>query len=278
MNTGWAVNLALLVVVAALASFVVLKPHGDVPAQHRLTALKAVEVKHITLERRGDPPIVLERQGSAWMITAPLSARADPFQVERLLGILDATATHRFAAQDLARFDLDQALTQLTIDGIRFSYGAVNAVTREQYVLANDAVYAVPARYAAMIPAGIQNLIRKQLLAASESPVQFEFRDFKVGVEGKSWRVSPAPGELSQDDVLRWIDAWRHAAALWAEPYSATEPLETIKMELRDGKPLTLLVLQKSPEVIIARPDEKLRYHFAAETGKRLLAPPGSIH
>ncbi|HET9663760.1 MAG TPA: hypothetical protein VFP00_05990, partial [Burkholderiales bacterium] len=76
MNRGWTVNLALLVVVAALASFVVLKPRGDVPAQHRLTALKTVEAKRITLERRGDPPIVLERQGSAWMITAPVSARA----------------------------------------------------------------------------------------------------------------------------------------------------------------------------------------------------------
>jgi hypothetical protein len=277
MKHGWAVNAVLLVAVVALGAFVYFKPRSDTPVSHPLSTLQANQVKHIRIERKGDPPVVIERNGDTWFITAPVPAQADAFQVQRLLAILDATSAHRLAATDFTRFDLDRPLVRLTIDGEQFSFGAVNAVTREQYVLAGGAVYAIAPRYGAMMPVNIAHLIRKQLFASNESPVRFEFRDFTVAQSAGRWRVSPPISELSQDDVNRWVDSWRHAAALRAEPHSGGMPLDAVKMELKDGRTLTLDILQKGSEFVIARPDEKLRYHFAAETAKQLLAPPGNI-
>lgn len=277
MKKGWLLNVALLIAVVALGSFVYLKPRSDTPVSHALSTLKANEVKHIRVERKGDPPLEIERNGDTWFITAPVPAQADAFQVQRLLAILDASSAHRLAATDYTRFDLDRPLLRLTIDGEQFSFGAVNAITREQYVLAGGTVYAIAPRYGAMMPVNMAHLIRKQLFASNESPVRFEFRDFTVAQSEGRWRVSPPAGELSQDDVNRWIDGWRHAAALRAEPYSGGKPVDAVKMELKDGRTLVLDILQKGSEFVIARPDEKLRYHFAAETAKQLLAPPGSI-
>jgi hypothetical protein len=273
----WLLHAALLIAVAALGAIVYLKPRSGAPESYPLSVLRAPGVKHVRIERKGEPPIVIERNEDRWSITAPLSAPADPFQIQRLLAILDATSAHRLSATDLARFDLDPPRVRLTIDGERFSFGAVNAITREQYVLAGGAVYAVAPRYGAMVPASLAHLLRKQLLDSNESPVRLEFRDFTVAMSEGKWRVSPPAGELSQDEINHWIDAWRHATALRVEPYAGGEPLDAVKMELKDGRTLVLDVLQKGSEFVIARPDGKLRYHFAAETARQLLAPPGGI-
>ncbi|MGQ0522948.1 MAG: DUF4340 domain-containing protein [Betaproteobacteria bacterium] len=276
MTRGWLLNAVLLLAVAALASFLAFRPRSDAPGQHRLTTLKANAVSDIRLERSGRPPVLLRRENNQWTITAPVPARADNFQVARLLGILDATATQRLPGQDLARFGLDSPLARLTIDGAQFDFGSVNAVTREQYVLTAGVVHAVAPRYGAALAGDVSELIARQPFPAGESPVRFAFPGFTIAQDGNRWQVMPASGDVSQDDINRWIDAWRHAHALRAEPDPGGTPLETITIQMRSGTGLALHVVQKGPEYIIARPDEKLRYHFAPEIAKRLLAPPAA--
>jgi hypothetical protein len=278
MTRGWLLNGFLLVAVAVLAAFVVLKPRSDVPPHQRLSTLKADTVNAIRLERSGDPPVVLQRKQGKWMVLAPLSARADRFQVERMIGILDASATQSMPAQDLARFGLDRPLARLVIDGTQFDFGAVNAVTREQYVHTAGMVYAVALRHGAALPASATQLLAKQPLDPDDAPVRMAFPTFTVAHDGSRWQVSPPAGELSQDDINRWIDGWRHAAALRTEPYAAdSEPQERMEIVLRSGRSLTLQVLQKNPELVLGRSDEKLRYHFSREAAKRLLSPPGTL-
>jgi hypothetical protein len=277
MRRGWLLNGFLLVAVAALAAFVVLKPRSDATSHHRLTTLKADKVSAIHLERSGDPPVVLQRKQGKWMLVAPLSARADSFQVERLLGILDASAAHSAPAQDLTRFGLDRPVIRLVIDGTQLAFGSVNAVTREQYVHTAGRVHAVAPRYGAAIPQSAVQLVAKQPLDPDDTPVRMAFPKFTLAHDGTRWRISPAAGDPGQDEINRWIDGWRHASALRVEPYTAgSEPPERMEIVMRSGTSLTLHVWQKSPELILGRPDEKLRYHFAAEAAKRLLSPPGT--
>jgi len=277
MTRGWLLNGVLLVAVAALAAFVMLKPHNDVSSQHRLTTLQVAKVSTVRLERSGDPPLVLQRRQGKWRLTEPIAARADSFQIERMLGILDANVAHSTPAQDLARFGLDRPVVRLIIDGTQLDFGSVNAVTREQYVHTAGMVHAVALRYGAALPAGATQLVAKQPFDSDETPVRMAFPDFTIAHDGSRWQISPSPGDLSQDDINRWIDGWRHASALRTEPYAASsEPLERVEVAMRSGTSLALHVLQKSPELILGRPDEKLRYHFAAESVKRLLSPPGT--
>ncbi|MGQ0748955.1 MAG: DUF4340 domain-containing protein [Betaproteobacteria bacterium] len=275
MTRGWLLNGVLFVAVAALAAFVVLKPRSDVTSHHGLTMLKADRVNAIRLERSGDPPIVLQRKQGKWMLVAPLSARADSLQVERMLGILDASPAHSTAMQDLARFGLDRPLTRLVIDGTQFDFGSVNAVTREQYVHTAGMVHAVAPRYGAAMPASAAQLVAKQPFDPDDAPVRMAFPEFSIAHDGSRWQISPPVGDLGQDDINRWIDGWRHASALRTEPYAASGgPPERVEITMRSGTSVTLHVLQKSPELILGRPDEKLRYHFAGEAAKRLLSPP----
>src|SRR5688572_15266105 len=97
-------NVALAVAVVALALLAWLKPQKSEP-ELRLSRLAAADVNRIAIELAGAPPITLERARDGWRMTAPINVRADDFQVQRLLALVDATAGERFAAAGLARFD-----------------------------------------------------------------------------------------------------------------------------------------------------------------------------
>lgn len=273
-NRLW-LNAALLAAVAVLALVAYFRPHQSEP-EHRLSALKAADVRKIRIDVAGNPPLALERTESDWRLTAPVAARADSFQTQRLLAILDATSKDRLPAAGLARFDLNEPYARVTLDQQTFSFGAVNQMSREQYVLTQDGVYLVPLRYGAALPKTVLQLVSKQLFAADEAPVAFEFRDFSLAQQDGKWVMSPAPADMSQDDINRWIGEWRLATALAVQAADNRKPLATIKVRLGNGSDLTLAVLQREPELVLARGDQPFAYQFAGETAKRLLAPPAA--
>lgn len=139
---SWLYLAALAAVVAALSAWVYYKPDARTSETYALSQLKAGEVKRIRLERAAAAeasapadapatPIELERRGDVWHITVPFSARAEGFQVERLLGVLDARSAERFAAAGLDRYGLVQPQSTVTLDTQTFAFGAVNTATRE---------------------------------------------------------------------------------------------------------------------------------------------------
>ena len=112
------------------------------------------------------------------------------------------------------------------------------------------------------------------MLAKSEVPEVVELSGFSVSREDGKWVLKPPGGDLSQDDLQRWADDWRHASALRVEPYGKGAPVAEVKMRFRDGRALSLGILSREPEVALLRPDEKLVYYLSRAAAKRLLAPP----
>ena len=139
-------NLALLAAVTALALFAYYKPPKSEP-EHKLSVIKAADAISIRIEIAGNPPIALARVAADWNLTAPLSARADSFQVQRLLEILEATSKDRYPATGLARYELNEPYARVTVNQQTFGFGAVNPMSREQYVLTQDGIYPVSLRY-----------------------------------------------------------------------------------------------------------------------------------
>ncbi len=269
-------NVLLLAAVAALALFVYLKPESGAPVEYALSTLKPETAVSIRIEREGAAPVVLERRQGAWLLSAPFRARAGEFMVERLLEILTAKSARRWTAADLARFDLERPEARLTIDGQAFDYGVVNAVTREQYVLTAGAVYVVHPRYGAALPGTAAELVSRQPLGPGEQPVRIQLPDFTVERRDGKWTLAPAAEDLSQDDLVRWVDEWRLASALRVEPYAGGRAQGEIKLQLKNGSGLTLGILNRRPELVLVRPDEQLQYYFGAGSAQRLLSPPGT--
>ena len=272
-------TLALLgAVVAALGAWVYFKPSARDADTHALSGLKSADVKRVRVERfdagKPAPVIVLERQAAGWRMTAPVAARAEPGQVERLLGILDARAAARYPASGLDRYGLVQPQAKLTIEDQVFAYGAINTMTREQYVLTADAVYVVPIARSTTLPRDADALLARTLFAPGEVPVRFELPGFAMTLEDGTWKLAPGT-EASADERNAWVDGWRHATALRAALHDGSTPAATIRIALKDGRTLELGILQRDPDLVLLRADEGIQFHFIADAAKRLLSPPG---
>jgi hypothetical protein len=274
-RAAW-LNAGLALAVAALATWVYYKPAGEAAGGHPLSQLRPDAVAAVHVERPGSPPISLEKSGGAWRLTAPFAARGDEPRVRRLLEILEARAEHRFPATDLARFELDQPRARLTVDRQAFSFGMVNPVTREQYVHTGDAVYAVSARYGTALPARAVEMADGRLFAPGETPVRIESKAFLVEQRDGKWMRGAGTAEASQDDFARWVDEWRLAHALRVEPLAAGKAQEEIRVGLKEGRTLLIGIVARAPELVLARFDEKVQFHFRPEVAKRLLSPPAA--
>ncbi|HYC45445.1 MAG TPA: DUF4340 domain-containing protein [Burkholderiales bacterium] len=275
MLRSWLSLAVLALVVVALTAWLFhYRTPPEAPQSYALSTLKAAEVKHIRLEPSAGAPVELEREGDAWRITSPFAARADAARVERLLAILDARSIARLPSSDLARYDLDRPLARVTLGGQTFAYGALNQATREQYVLTNDAVYAVPLSQRIAVPRDADALIARSLFAPGETPVRFDLEQFTAALEGGVWAFVPSPGDLTPDERNAWADGWRNATAVRAARHEGSAAGPKLTVHLKDGRTIELAVLAREPELVLLRADQGIRYHFLPEVAKRLMSPP----
>ena len=274
MKSRILLNLALAALVAALILLVWLKPRPMAQMEFKLSTLASASINRITIDKPGQPAIVLQGNPAGWRLSAPFQARADGAAVGRLLEILAATSLQRFPATDLGRFQLDNPLLRLTLNGQEFSFGTQNTLTGEVYVATNGGVHLVAPSYLVYSMKMPADFASRAFLAEDEKLAGFEFADLNLSQssDGK-WLTSPARPNLSQDDINRWVDEWRHASSLVTQPYDDTPPQESFTLRLGDGKLIPCKILRREPELVILREDEKLQYHFPSEIGKRLLSP-----
>lgn len=289
---SWISLAALLIVVGALGAWVYYKPKTAGHTAHALSTLRPENVTRVRFERVPAPPaahageasqtapvvsaVSVERIDGEWRMIAPIAARADKFQIDRLLSVLDARSSVRYAATDLARFGLQQPLATLTIEGQTFAFGSINKTTREQYVMTANEVYLVAPAYGAGLPRNPDALLARRLLAANEVPVRFDLPGFTVALEDGTWAVAPPAPDLSADERGAWVERWRQASAMSVARHTGETPEHALRVELKDGRTLSLGIVRREPELVLLRADEGVQYLFVPDVAKRLMSPPGA--
>lgn len=275
----WWVNLVLLLAVLALGYYVYRKPGLEQAQTHAISTLIPDKVARLTIAR-GGTLLELENKAGAWQLVKPFAARADSGQVLRMLDVLSVKSKEKLAATDLGRFDLDKPALVLTADGQQLAFGTLNSLTREQYVLSAGSVYLVPDFYAMQIPDRPDRLLTHSLFTEGEKPVAIDVGTLSAVQSNGKWTVTrpagqsaPAGGELSQDDLNRWADDWRLSSSLITQPYDLRPGIGQVRVKLASGKSLVFEVLQREPDLILARTDEMLQFQYSTEAGKRLMDP-----
>jgi hypothetical protein len=214
------------------------------------------------------------RQGNQWVMTAPFTARGESIPIERMLSILDARSTVQYAATDLERYGLDKPQAVLTLEDQSFAFGAINNMTREQYVLTRNSVYLVPLAYITALPRTADALLALRLFGQDEVPVRFEFPDFTAELRTGAWTLSPASDDVSPDERNAWADSWRNASSTRAARSDNRAASQNITVGLKDGRSIGVGILQREPELVLLRRDEGIQYHLG-DAGGKLLDRPG---
>jgi hypothetical protein len=276
MRKRWLTLGVLFTGVMALALFVWLKPPKAPAVSHALASISAADAHALRLLRGGKLLAILEKHKAEWVLSEPMKVPADAFQVLRLLAILDAKSASQYPLSDTAKFGLDAPQAEIIINNQRFAFGAINTVTREQYVLTQHAIYPLDPSYGAAVPDNATALFRKSVLAQGDVPIRFEFGAFSVDNDSTKWTLTPPADGLSQDDFNRWVAQWRDGSGLRAEAADSRKPVGDIVITLRDGTKVALGVVQTAPEVILRRADWGLQWAFVGDVGRRMISPPAA--
>ena len=276
MRRTWITLAVMLALVVGLGAWLWLRPVALKPARERVSNIAPGSARELRIEWPGKSALVMKKSGDAWRIVAPYSGRAEPLRIERILSLLEATSELALPATDLARFELDQPRARIIVNGETYALGGINPVTGSVYLQRGGTVLLLEPRYAGLIPADPQSLNDRRVLAPDEIPVGFSFPQFAVTQQDGKWNVTPGEANLSQDDLLRWVEGWQLASALRAEPFEGRAPASHITIELRDGRRIAIGVAELEGEIAFTRYDEHMRYYFFAVSARRLLAPPGA--
>ena len=277
MKNRWLLNLALALLVGALVLVALYKPGTrHEPEGVPLTALAAEAVESVRIVRAGQPQIRIEKQADGWHITAPRAARANRYRMSDFTGLAEARVTARFAAgTDLKQYGLARPLATVFLNDSEIRFGSLHPLSSQVYVLHDGEVKLLPAALLRAATVPLEDLFDPGLLEENAKLVELRLPGFRLRQSDTgSWVRTPELKGLGSDQINRFVDEWRYARALAVNPAARTPGRESVTITVRDGearRDVEFRVIARKPELVLRRVDEKLDYHFPAETASRLL-------
>lgn len=278
LRRRWLLNASLLLFIGVLTWLVVQRVGQEKePEGTPLTTLSAGDLLQLRLERPGQETIVLEKTADKWKLTAPVKARANAFNVDKLLRLLAAPAATRFpiAGHEPAKFGLEPPQATVAFGGEVVAFGSMHPLNNRIYVRYKDEIALIDGHYLASAIYPYTNFIDSRLFEAERKITAIKLPDFTLIQKDGAWQRQPPDKKLASDRINDFAAEWQNASALQVEKYSGKEILERIEITaLLDGKSdkLVLGIIAYKPDFVLYRQDENLEYHFTEDTGKRLLS------
>lgn len=269
-------NLVLIATIAGLGAAVYFsqeKPEKHLP----LSALTAEAVNRIVIEHPGRPRIALEKAGAQWRITEPVKVDADALEVANLtsLAALERKST---VATDANKADLglSPAKYQITLNQQTLEFGDVEPLSAQRYIATEGGIVTVEDPPETALDADYSDLVSKQLLPEDAEITGITLKGLSLtrAADGKGWNLTPDTPAASSDQKQRLVDGWKSARAMWnaAElPEGSTG--DEVVIQLKDAS-LKFIVAAREPQLILVRPDLKVRYTLSKELEPELLQLP----
>ncbi len=274
-------NLGLLILASALAIVAVYLPGVKKPAPlPALTSLTPETIISIRIERKNQPAIALKKDISGWRLTEPLPLSANTMTVESLLGLTQAVSHARWPATnlDLEKFKLKSPRMRVRLNNVELGFGDTEALEGRRYVLAGTTVHLITDSYYPRLIAPPVSFVSLALLPDQTRLEQIELPGLRLTRGATGWSAQPS---ASPDAVNILVQEWTAAQALQVSLYTAPaaqiNPVETITLRQQDAPtPLRFVIVSRTPELILARPELGVQYHFPQHAAQRLLTLPAA--
>lgn len=256
-------NLVLAAVVAGLGAAVYFSQEKAEKGPP-LTALTADSLNKVTVEHPHKPAIVLEKSAGQWRLTAPVQVAADDVEVGALVNLatLETKSTLDSAGLNLADLGLNPPQYSITLNDQKIELGGVEPLQYRRYMRAGGKIVLADDPPSAALDADYSDLVDKQLIPAGSEVLSIAVPGLSLSkmTDGKGWTLTPANAAATSDQKQKLVDAWTSARAMW----NAMEPAEgstgdAVTVTLKD-RVLKFIVAAREPQIILARPDLKVRY------------------
>jgi hypothetical protein len=289
MKNKWLINIILLVMVLSISLFLFLKPTKiKQTKQFSISTFNLSDFDSIKIDFPSRASVIFKKSTESWDMIEPVKGRADQFSVQKIISIVATSSSEKLPSNDLAKYGLDKPTMKLKLihkgQEEEFIFGTYNSVTEDQYLLYKENVYLISGSYSEAAATQPIELIDKMPLTKSEEIKYFDFsrleqwqsKRLKVTRNNNEWSANEG-SQFKQNEMAEWFDmTWVKNPAKSVEKSSIDlrVPYKSFDIHTIDGKKITFLRLQESPETKLYRVDEGLLYNFGSDIGFTMMNPP----
>ena len=277
MQRRWLINLLLLLAVAGLALFMWWQPGLTPDPSQRLTTIDLDSILTIRIERPNQKPVVLKKDDRGWRLHAPISARGNPENINRVLQIAAAPARPVANGQGwkASRYGLARPRARLWFNDRELRFGTIHPLNNLLYVGVGNRVALIGLHHFHVIASPLTALASPHLLDRGLRPVAFQFPRQRLILRRGRWRWQPPAKSAGPARAAQLQRGWQTARALSVKPYSGKPAIDRLMVTAVDANGrqtrLKFEVISYQPVFILHRRDEGLEYRFPVTATKRLI-------
>lgn len=274
-STNWITNLALLALVIGLSVLTYRTNQQNIidNTKEPLTSLQPDTVSSLLINKRGNQTLI-EKQDGVWRITQPISVKANRFRIGSLLKLLTTNNYTRYAIDelDLEQYGLADSKLSVQVDDVNIIFGNTNPINHKRYMLIDNNMVLIDDNFFPLVNSQIGTLVDQKLFGDDVVITKIQTSDFTLSKDAENQWTDTR--NASSDDIVKTIQHWENAQSFGVHNYVKRDILDTITITLSDGTtPITFLVTDTDPWLIIARPDLDLEYHFDEDMIDKLFFP-----
>ncbi|MDJ0833404.1 MAG: DUF4340 domain-containing protein [Gammaproteobacteria bacterium] len=237
-----------------------------------ITQLKPQDIDSIRIET-ADITIQLQKQGGRWQLTQPLAWLANNIAAERLTTLANTPFSSNLEKDqiDLSTLGLRIPKAVVSLNQQAIYFGDVNRIGNRRYLLVDPMIYLVDDVHYAFINQGVSGLVDKRLLPPALELQSLQFPGFQLQREQAGWTATGQ--DVAVEQISGLVANWQQTEARDIRAYDkALTPLSKVRVKLQDQNELEFYLLSIKPEIILARPDLNLQYHFPEQLYYDLLS------
>ena len=275
LSRRWLINCLLIVLICLLAySGIRYQLKSKAQPKNSITSLKPQDINSIIIQF-ADTKLVLRRSGNQWIFEKPIQWPANNINLERLISIVTSESNSRLPAEeiDLANLGLQLPKATLTLNDTRVLFGATNNIGERRYIMIGSTIYLLPDLHLHFINQGISGLIDRRLLPSSISLNSLRLAEFNLSKNSDGTWQADTLGDVVADQVNALVNNWQTLDAGNIKNFDKTGTAEQkIVAGLQDGSNIEFFIMSTRPEIVIARPDLGVQYHFSEKQFYDLLS------
>jgi len=265
-------NLLLLIFVVVLASIIYFSEEKS----HELEKLSTTEISDIdsiTIQHKQNTTILSKQPDGHWQITQPVSIAANDFRINSILKLINAPVHNKYSVStiDLKKIGLNKPTTTITLKNENIAFGITNPATKLRYVKKGDWVYTIEDVYYPLLNSSFGTLVSFNLLPKNSEISKLILMNQTISKDKKGlWQSNI---DISADNINKTIEHWQNDQAFGVHTYMKRDSLGEVFIYLKDKPPISYMITDTDPWLILARPELGLEYHLDIKAYKNLITP-----
>jgi hypothetical protein len=264
-------NLVLLLVLATLIGVAFFEPGKQESKPVYLTDVDVDALNHFELSNQEN--LVFEKRDGHWWLLSPFEAPANEIRIRQLLNVAKAESRAHYPVkpEELAKFGLDKPKAVLNLGPVTLRFGGSEPIDMLRYVQIGETLHLVTDDFSHHLLAQATDYVDKKLLPEDAKLKSLSLPGLNARVGDKGQWVLESPGD-DASAMFELANTWQSARAIEIKRHEGQALGDAIRIGLANGQPVEFVILQREPDLLLVRPDWKLEYLIAAESGKHLLS------